>query len=126
MEYKAFTYSFLRNTNGASSRSINNIAYVTREGQVHSTRKYHQPFLKNFQAAALSSFDIEREDIQLISRNGTEIHVQFSPWQRFAHLSCLEGRRCRATAEFPEDTSLVRAELRKEEVITPLGIAEEL
>ncbi|KAL6410025.1 hypothetical protein AUP68_06434 [Ilyonectria robusta] len=73
MEYKAFTYSFLRNTNGASSRSINSIAYVTREGQVHSTRKDHQPFLKNFQAAALSSFDIEREDIQLISRNDTEM-----------------------------------------------------
>lgn len=73
MEYKAFTYSVLWKTNGASSRSINSIAYVTREGKVHSTRNDHQHFLKNFQAAALSTFDIEREDIQLLSRNDTEM-----------------------------------------------------
>ncbi|KAH7200897.1 hypothetical protein BKA60DRAFT_469583 [Fusarium oxysporum] len=73
MDHNIFRYGLIQGASAFSSRSNDNIAYVTRNGTVSSVRNDDGRFLAALQST-LQRFDIEKPQIQHIStKSGLEV-----------------------------------------------------
>ncbi|RSL50216.1 hypothetical protein CEP51_015378 [Fusarium floridanum] len=124
MEYNVFHYCVMQRNSCFSSRSIDNIAYITRYGDVNSIRSDHDRFLQVL-GPKLHRFNVEEQRIQhfMVKHTGFEIYIEFSGWRRFAELTWEGERACKATAEFPRGFKQVMVELRRESDVRSLGQA---
>ncbi|KAF4471705.1 hypothetical protein FALBO_1374 [Fusarium albosuccineum] len=127
MEYKIFNYTVVHGNSAITSRSIDNIAYITRYKSVNSIRRDHDLFFRVLEHN-LDHFDVENENWQhlIIEKSGAEMFLQFFGWRRFAEVSWEGEGLCKATAELPKGLKQVTVELHKAER-TPihLGLASQ-
>ncbi|KAM5342869.1 hypothetical protein ACJ41O_013835 [Fusarium nematophilum] len=74
MEHNIFHYGLIQGKSGISSRTIDNIAYITRHGAVGSIRSDHDPFLQVLEPK-LCRFNVEEQQIQhfAVKHNGFEV-----------------------------------------------------
>ncbi|RSL40324.1 hypothetical protein CEP54_016147, partial [Fusarium duplospermum] len=74
MEHNLFHYSVIQRNSGFSSRTIDNIAYITRYGTVASIRSDHDRFLQVL-GPGLRRFNVEEQTIQhfMVKHNGFEV-----------------------------------------------------